>query len=120
LAHDPFPRPVVHPGPAALGVDEAGLTQSLEMVGDRRAGQGERGSEVADADLPVGAKSYGRAPTFLLATGYEQARSVVAALAGDWVAARDVQLDLPETGVCDSNPVLDDDTITASGGCCGS
>ena len=51
----------------------------------------------------VGAKSYGRAPTFLLATGYEQARSVVAALAGDWAAARDVQLDLPETGVCSTN-----------------
>jgi thioredoxin reductase len=51
----------------------------------------------------VGVKSYGRAPTFLLATGYEQARSVVAALAGDWAAARDVQLDLPETGVCSSN-----------------
>jgi hypothetical protein len=48
----------------------------------------------------IGMKSYGRAPTFLLATGYEQARSVVAALAGDWQAARDVQLDLPETGVC--------------------
>ena len=48
----------------------------------------------------VGMKSYGRAPTFLLATGYEQARSVVAALAGDWQAARDVQLNLPETGVC--------------------
>jgi hypothetical protein len=41
----------------------------------------------------IGVKSYGRAPTFLLATGYEQARSVVAALAGDWAAARDVQLD---------------------------
>ncbi|WP_433350188.1 FAD-dependent oxidoreductase [Micromonospora sp. CA-111912] len=53
----------------------------------------------------VGAKSYGRAPTFLMATGYEQVRSVVAALAGDWDAARDVQLDLPETGVCNSNPV---------------
>ncbi|WP_405109714.1 NAD(P)-binding domain-containing protein [Micromonospora sp. NBC_01405] len=52
----------------------------------------------------VGAKSYGRAPTFLMATGYEQVRSVVAALAGDWDAARDVQLDLPETGVCNSNP----------------
>ncbi|TXK40039.1 hypothetical protein [Nonomuraea sp. C10] len=38
--------------------------------------------------------------TRLLATGYEQARSVVAALAGDWQAARDVQLDLPATGVC--------------------
>lgn len=48
----------------------------------------------------VGVKSYGRAPTFLLATGYEQVRSVVAALAGDWAAARDVQLELPETGVC--------------------
>ncbi|MFB9531770.1 flavoprotein, partial [Nonomuraea roseola] len=51
----------------------------------------------------VGVKSYGRAPTFLMATGYEQVRSVVAAIAGDWQAARDVQLDLPETGVCSSN-----------------
>ncbi|HEY3484488.1 MAG TPA: FAD-dependent oxidoreductase [Ilumatobacteraceae bacterium] len=48
----------------------------------------------------VGAKSYGRAPTFLLATGYEQVRSVVAELAGDRAAAADVQLILPETGVC--------------------
>jgi len=63
----------------------------------------------------VGAKSYGRAPTFLLATGYEQARSVVAALAGDWAAARDVRLELPETGVCSSSAALDaDDTA-----CCG-
>ncbi|MGV9326448.1 NAD(P)-binding domain-containing protein [Streptosporangium sandarakinum] len=51
----------------------------------------------------VGVKSYGRAPTFLMATGYEQVRSVAAALAGDWEAARDVQLDLPETGVCSSD-----------------
>ncbi|GAB2491433.1 NAD(P)-binding domain-containing protein [Streptosporangium sandarakinum] len=51
----------------------------------------------------VGVKSYGRAPTFLMATGYEQVRSVVAAIAGDWEAARDVRLDLPETGVCSSN-----------------
>ena len=48
----------------------------------------------------IGMKSYGRAPTFLMATGYEQARSVVAALCGDWSAARDVRLNLPETGVC--------------------
>ena len=48
----------------------------------------------------VGMKSYGRAPTFLMATGYEQVRSIVAALAGDWAAAREVRLDLPETGVC--------------------
>jgi hypothetical protein len=45
----------------------------------------------------VGAKSYGRAPAFLMATGYEQARSVVAALAGDWDAARHIELDFPET-----------------------
>jgi hypothetical protein len=51
----------------------------------------------------VGVKSYGRAPTFLMATGYEQVRSVVAALAGDWEAARDVQLDLPKTGVCSTD-----------------
>lgn len=53
----------------------------------------------------VGAKSYGRAPNFLLATGYEQVRSVVAALAGDIAAADDVQLDLPETGVCNTRRV---------------
>ncbi|MFE9656689.1 FAD-dependent oxidoreductase [Micromonospora sp. NPDC006431] len=63
----------------------------------------------------VGMKSYGRAPTFLMATGYEQVRSVVAALAGDWAAARDIQLDLPETGVCNSNPA--DSSGTDS--CCG-
>ncbi|MGW6200797.1 FAD-dependent oxidoreductase [Kribbella sp. NPDC055110] len=66
----------------------------------------------------IGAKSYGRAPTFLLATGYEQARSVVAALAGDWEAARDVQLDLPETGVCSSNLAYGD-SAEAAGSCCG-
>jgi hypothetical protein len=53
----------------------------------------------------VGAKSYGRAPNFLLATGSEQVRSVVAALAGDLLAADDVQLDLPETGVCNTRRV---------------
>lgn len=48
----------------------------------------------------IGSKSYGRAPTFLLATGYEQARSVAAMLADDREAAMRVELDLPETGVC--------------------
>jgi thioredoxin reductase len=48
----------------------------------------------------VGMKSYGRAPTYLMATGYEQVRSVVAALAGDWTAARTTRLELPATGVC--------------------
>lgn len=53
----------------------------------------------------AGMKSYGRAPTFLMATGHEQVRSIVAALAGDWAAARDVQLVLPETGVCSTDRV---------------
>ncbi|MCU1408545.1 MAG: flavoprotein [Microbacteriaceae bacterium] len=48
----------------------------------------------------VGMKSYGRAPTFLLATGYEQVRSVADELAGDREAARRVQLVLPATGAC--------------------
>lgn len=48
----------------------------------------------------VGMKSYGRAPTFLLRTGYEQVRSVVAAIDGDWEAARRVDFTLPETGAC--------------------
>ncbi|MBA3554683.1 MAG: FAD-dependent oxidoreductase [Gemmatimonadales bacterium] len=51
----------------------------------------------------VGMKSYGRAPTFLLLTGYEQVRSVVCALVGDEEGARQVQLVLPETGVCQTD-----------------
>ncbi|WP_138733940.1 FAD-dependent oxidoreductase [Modestobacter excelsi] len=51
----------------------------------------------------VGMKSYGRAPTFLLATGYEQVRSIAAALAGDTEAADSVQLHLPSTGVCSTD-----------------
>jgi thioredoxin reductase len=48
----------------------------------------------------VGSKSYGRAPTFLMATGYERVRSIVAAIDSDMEAAQNVELDLPETGVC--------------------
>ncbi len=62
----------------------------------------------------VGMKSYGRAPTFLMLTGYEQVRSVVAALAGDQEAARRVELTLPPTGVCSSAPLAD----TAATACC--
>lgn len=51
----------------------------------------------------AGMKSYGRAPTFLMTTGYEQVRSIIAAVAGDMERARDVQLELPETGVCSSS-----------------
>ncbi|WP_062520422.1 FAD-dependent oxidoreductase [Demequina silvatica] len=56
----------------------------------------------------VGMKSYGRAPTFLLKTGYEQVRSVVAWIAGDIASAQAIELVLPATGVCS----------TDGGGCC--
>ena len=62
----------------------------------------------------TGIKSYGRAPTFLLLTGYEQVRSVAAHLAGDHVAADDVRLILPETGVC--NATLEQ--VVPGGLCC--
>jgi thioredoxin reductase len=86
----------------------------------------------------VGMKSYGRAPTFLLLTGYEQVRSVVAALAGDLEAAADVRLTLPQTGVCsgpaatdgddggeaprpliEALPSIDLSPVAGAAGCCG-
>jgi hypothetical protein len=66
----------------------------------------------------IGVKSYGRAPTFLLLTGYEQARSVAAALAGDIEAADNVQLVLPETGICETD-VVETDLLEGAAGCCG-
>lgn len=62
----------------------------------------------------AGMKSYGRAPTFLLVTGYEQVRSIAAFLAGDLESASKVELSLPSTGVCSSN-LIDDE----SSRCCG-
>lgn len=62
----------------------------------------------------VGSKSYGRAPTFLMATGYEQVRSMIAEIAGDSIAARKVRLVLPETGVCGAPA-----SIGATSSCCG-
>jgi hypothetical protein len=55
----------------------------------------------------AGMKSYGRAPTFLLATGYEQVRSIAASLAGDTAAAERLELVLPATGVCSSGGGVD-------------
>jgi hypothetical protein len=60
-------------------------------------------------------KSYGRAPTFLMLTGYEQVRSIMAEVAGNHDAARRVELVLPETGVC-SRPL---DLPDEGSGCCG-
>lgn len=66
----------------------------------------------------VGMKSYGRAPTFLAMTGYEQVRSVAAMLAGDVKAAERVELVLPDTGVCGGSGLYDDPEGAAAGGCC--
>ena len=66
----------------------------------------------------VGAKSYGRAPTFLALTGYEQVRSVVAELAGDHEAARRVELVLPDTGVCGGAGLFDASGASLGGSCC--
>jgi len=72
-----------------------------------------------DANLYiVGMKSYGRAPTFLMLTGYEQVRSVVAAIAGDWDAAQRVELVLPGTGIC-STQFDDSDQPNTASSCCG-
>ena len=60
----------------------------------------------------IGSKSYGRAPTFLLTTGYEQVRSIVAHLTGDTISAKQIRLKLPETGVCRVS------TTETSSSCC--
>ena len=65
----------------------------------------------------VGMKSYGRATSFLTLTGFEQTRSVVAAIAGDHESAARVELTLPETGVCGGSGAFDDEA--AGEGCCG-
>ena len=73
----------------------------------------------------VGMKSYGRAPTFLMLTGYEQVRSIASALVGDAAGAANVELVLPQTGVCSGGPGTDccDDAATDCGSptssCCG-
>ncbi|MGW7029779.1 NAD(P)-binding domain-containing protein [Streptomyces xanthophaeus] len=68
----------------------------------------------------VGMKSYGRAPTFLAMTGYEQVRSIAAHLAGDQEAATRVELTLPETGVCGGAGLFDQPQAAeeTGGGCC--
>lgn len=82
---------------------------SVSATGARQLAQPERGFFI------VGAKSYGRAPTFLALTGYEQVRSVVAHLAGDHEAAARNELALPATGVCGGSGGFD----SAPESCCG-
>lgn len=72
----------------------------------------------------AGMKSYGRAPTFLAMTGYEQVRSIAASLAGDREAAERVELTLPETGVCGGAGLFNEpgtqqgEADGEGGGCC--
>ncbi len=63
----------------------------------------------------AGMKAYGRAPTFLMITGYEQVRSIAADIAGDKEAAERVELELPETGVCTRSSVA----RASDSSCCG-
>lgn len=67
---------------------------TVEPHGAVQLAHPERGFYIA------GMKSYGRAPTFLMLTGYEQVRSIACELTGDHEGARKVELVLPETGVC--------------------
>ncbi|WP_230207820.1 NAD(P)-binding domain-containing protein [Microlunatus sp. Gsoil 973] len=84
---------------------------SVQPHGHRVLAQPEPGLYLA------GMKSYGRAPSFLAMTGYEQVRSIAAALSGDLAAADDVRLVLPDSGVCGGAGLFDDDA--SAGGCCG-
>jgi hypothetical protein len=79
--------------------------------GARELAQDEQGLYIA------GMKSYGRAPTFLMVTGYEQVRSIAADIAGDRAAAERVELELPETGVCTRGGV--ESGVPGAAACCG-
>ena len=92
----PILAPLIDPNVHSCG--------SVRPHGAKELSQPEAGFYIA------GMKSYGRAPTFLMITGYEQVRSIIADIVGDKEGAARVELVLPETGVC-SAP-LDDD------GCC--
>lgn len=100
----PFLAPLIDPNLHSCG--------TVRPHGARELGQPESGFYFA------GMKSCGRAPTFLMMTGYEQVRSIAAELAGDREAAARVELVLPETGVC-SGPATPAADGAAATGCCG-
>jgi flavin-dependent dehydrogenase len=81
---------------------------SVPPHGERELAHPEPGFYIA------GMKSYGRAPTFLMLTGYEQVRSIAAAIAGDREAADGVELVLPETGVCTVKSPDRDELVAAA------
>jgi thioredoxin reductase len=98
-------------GPRALGPM---IDPNLHSCGTVRPHGYKELSHPEPGYFTVGIKSYGRAPTFLMATGYEQVRSIAAHLAGDNAAADEVHLILPETGVCSTNLAP-----SSAEGCCG-
>lgn len=103
--------------PSRLAVE---IDPNLHSCGDVAATGAKDLAHPAEPGLfLVGMKSYGRAPTFLAMTGYEQVRSVAAYLAGDFEAAARVELVLPDTGVCGGAGLFDDPDGASSGGCCG-
>tara|TARA_R110002073_G_scaffold94640_1_gene219992 strand:+ start:14991 stop:16295 length:1305 start_codon:yes stop_codon:yes gene_type:complete len=65
----------------------------------------------------VGMKSYGRAPTLLLRTGFEQVRSVVAELAGDHCSAQRVELTLPQNDACSTESACDVEETACDSAC---
>jgi len=99
----PILAPLIDPNVHSCG--------TVRPHGARELAQPETGFYIA------GMKSYGRAPTFLMITGYEQVRSIIADIVGDKEGAARVELVLPETGVC-SAP-LDNDSADSDDGCCG-
>ncbi len=98
----PILAPLIDPNEHSCG--------SVRPHGARELAQPEAGFYFA------GMKSYGRAPTFLMMTGYEQVRSIAADIAGDPEAAGRVELVLPETGVCNGPPKSSASSAVA--GCC--
>jgi hypothetical protein len=96
----PMLAPLIDPNEHSCG--------TVRPHGARELEQPEPGFYIA------GMKSYGRAPTFLMLTGYEQVRSITAAIAGDAAAAARVELVLPETGVCNRAP----ESASEASGCC--
>lgn len=97
---------------AAAGI-AAGIDPNIHSCGSVGATGAEQLAQPEPDFFIVGAKSYGRAPTFLALTGYEQVRSVTARLAGDEAAAARNELVLPDTGVCGGSGDFDGES-----GCC--
>lgn len=77
--------------------------------------------ELAQPELGLflaGMKSYGRAPSFLAMTGFEQVRSIVAKIDGHDEAAARVELTLPETGVCGGAGLYEEDPAASPAAVC--